>query len=55
MQAVVAVAGELEAENYYDIERINERYAFFYLITSDDSTKDGNCVLQAQIDWDFRL
>jgi spectrin beta len=27
VQAVVAVAGELEAENYHDIARINERYA----------------------------
>jgi hypothetical protein len=29
VQAVVAVAAELEAENYHDIDRINERYEYF--------------------------
>lgn len=29
VQAVVAVAGELEAENYHDIDRINDRLCSF--------------------------
>ena len=30
VQAVIAVAAELEAENYHDVERINERLALFW-------------------------
>lgn len=32
VQAVIAVAQELEAENYHDIERINTRFIFKFVL-----------------------